>query len=204
MILCVGEILVDLIGRHEDGDVVFSRYPGGAPFNVACDIQKQDCEVGFVGDVGIHLNVVIIAFERACKILLFNGLGHLLHNVCEIGVKRVFVGIHIDVCVHSSAKFGLLVAEQLVDVGLNVISHPGNIIIVVIVIVHQDNQEKIILVCGRISEFCAVLRVRIILEGVLIIFDASAIFEVCPCRSNAGKKHHCRQDDQNDGHYEQA
>lgn len=55
MILCVGEILVDLIGRHENGDMVFSRYPGGAPFNVACDIQKQDCEVGFVGCVGADL-----------------------------------------------------------------------------------------------------------------------------------------------------
>lgn len=55
MILCVGEILVDLIGRHENGEVVYNRYPGGAPFNVACDIQKQDCEVGFVGCVGADL-----------------------------------------------------------------------------------------------------------------------------------------------------
>lgn len=55
MILCVGEILVDLIGRHENGEVVYNRYPGGAPFNVACDIQKQDCQVGFVGCVGADL-----------------------------------------------------------------------------------------------------------------------------------------------------
>lgn len=36
MILCIGEILADLIGEEKDGVFSYRRKAGGAPFNVAC------------------------------------------------------------------------------------------------------------------------------------------------------------------------
>ena len=40
MIICVGEILADLIGREHDGIFSYDRFAGGAPFNVACGLKK--------------------------------------------------------------------------------------------------------------------------------------------------------------------
>ena len=44
MILSIGEILID--------DINNTLYPGGAPFNVACQINKLNGKVGFIGTVG--------------------------------------------------------------------------------------------------------------------------------------------------------
>ena len=55
MIISIGEILVDMIGRPENGVLMFGRYAGGAPFNVACDIKKLNGKSGFVGCVGNDL-----------------------------------------------------------------------------------------------------------------------------------------------------
>ncbi len=55
MILCVGEILADMIGKKVNGEDCFSRYAGGAPFNVACDLKKLGAKVGFCGRVGEDL-----------------------------------------------------------------------------------------------------------------------------------------------------
>ena len=52
MILCIGEILADLIGNKENGVMRYLRYPGGAPLNVACGIKKLGGNVGFIGSVG--------------------------------------------------------------------------------------------------------------------------------------------------------
>ena len=52
MILCVGEILVDMIAFEKDGNVFYERKAGGAPFNVACAVAKFGGESGFVGSVG--------------------------------------------------------------------------------------------------------------------------------------------------------
>lgn len=52
MILCIGEILVDLIGLEKDGQTNYSVYAGGAPFNVACGIKNFKGKVGFIGNVG--------------------------------------------------------------------------------------------------------------------------------------------------------
>mgnify|MGYP003308285842 CR=1 FL=1 len=52
MILCIGEILADLIGEKENGIMKYSRYPGGAPLNVAVGISKLNGEIGFIGNVG--------------------------------------------------------------------------------------------------------------------------------------------------------
>ena len=52
MILCVGEILADMIGKHENGGLAYDRRAGGAPFNVACGVKKFGAESVFFGSVG--------------------------------------------------------------------------------------------------------------------------------------------------------
>ena len=52
MILCIGEILADLIGEKEHDVMKYSRYPGGAPLNVAVGIKRLGGSVGFIGSVG--------------------------------------------------------------------------------------------------------------------------------------------------------
>lgn len=52
MILCVGEILADMIGSSRNGVISYERKAGGAPFNVACAAKMLGAEVGFVGAVG--------------------------------------------------------------------------------------------------------------------------------------------------------
>ena len=46
MIICAGEILADLIGREENGRVLYERFAGGAPFNVACGLTQLGGRVG--------------------------------------------------------------------------------------------------------------------------------------------------------------
>ena len=55
MIICVGEILADMLGVSQNGDTVYTQKAGGAPFNVACAISKQDGKVEFYGTVGCDL-----------------------------------------------------------------------------------------------------------------------------------------------------
>ena len=55
MVICVGEILADMIGARIDGDTVYTQKAGGAPFNVACAIKKQGGKVDFYGTVGNDL-----------------------------------------------------------------------------------------------------------------------------------------------------
>ena len=52
MILCIGEILADMICERRDGGVFYKRCLGGAPFNVACAVKKCGGKVGFYGKVG--------------------------------------------------------------------------------------------------------------------------------------------------------
>lgn len=52
MILCVGEILVDMIAQENNGSITYLRKAGGAPFNVACAISKFGIDSVFVGSVG--------------------------------------------------------------------------------------------------------------------------------------------------------
>lgn len=52
MILCVGEILVDMIAQENNGSISYLRKAGGAPFNVACAISKFGIDSVFVGSVG--------------------------------------------------------------------------------------------------------------------------------------------------------
>lgn len=52
MILCVGEILADMIGTWEEGAFFYERKAGGAPFNVACGVRQFGARSAFVGCVG--------------------------------------------------------------------------------------------------------------------------------------------------------
>lgn len=55
MLICIGEILIDLIGESDESGISFRRFVGGAPFNVACAAQNAGGKVGFVGNVGNDL-----------------------------------------------------------------------------------------------------------------------------------------------------
>lgn len=55
MILSVGEILADMIGEEKNGEFVYARKAGGAPFNVACAVKKFGGRAAFAGSVGDDL-----------------------------------------------------------------------------------------------------------------------------------------------------
>ena len=66
MIVCVGEILADMIGEEKNGSIVYEQKAGGAPFNVACAAKKFGAEVSFVGSVGDDIiGKSLIAFAKA-------------------------------------------------------------------------------------------------------------------------------------------
>ncbi len=52
MILCIGEILADIIGEKSDGNLSLKAFCGGAPFNVAVNAAQSGAKVGFIGRVG--------------------------------------------------------------------------------------------------------------------------------------------------------
>ena len=55
MLVCIGEILADMIGEEKNGVITYERKAGGAPFNVACALKKFGADVKFVGSVGDDL-----------------------------------------------------------------------------------------------------------------------------------------------------
>ena len=55
MLVCIGEILADMIGEEKNGIITYERKAGGAPFNVACALHKFGANVKFVGSVGDDL-----------------------------------------------------------------------------------------------------------------------------------------------------
>ena len=55
MLICIGEILADMIGEEKNGIITYERKAGGAPFNVACALKKFGTDVKFVGSVGDDL-----------------------------------------------------------------------------------------------------------------------------------------------------
>ena len=55
MLVCIGEILADMIGEEKNGITTYERKAGGAPFNVACALKKFGADVRFVGSVGDDL-----------------------------------------------------------------------------------------------------------------------------------------------------
>ncbi len=76
MILCVGEILADMIGSERDGHPVYEQRAGGAPFNVACAAARFGAASAFVGSVGDDL-----IGESLCSFAASRGL-------CETLIRR--------------------------------------------------------------------------------------------------------------------
>ncbi len=67
MIVCVGEILADMIGEEKNGSIIYEQKAGGAPFNVACAAKQFGAKVKFVGSVGddiIGRSLISFAKER--------------------------------------------------------------------------------------------------------------------------------------------
>lgn len=52
MILIIGEILADMIGKDCGDKLDLTAYIGGAPFNVAVNAKQAGAKVGFIGRVG--------------------------------------------------------------------------------------------------------------------------------------------------------
>lgn len=52
MIVSIGEILADMVGKKAEKSVRFECFAGGAPFNVACGVAKLGGKAKFVGCVG--------------------------------------------------------------------------------------------------------------------------------------------------------
>lgn len=52
MILCIGEILADMVGEKSKDGLTFKAFLGGAPFNVAVNAKQSGANVGFVGRLG--------------------------------------------------------------------------------------------------------------------------------------------------------
>ena len=81
MILCIGEILADMIGTSKDGVMSFERYPGGAPFNVCCGINNLGKKVGFIGAVGDDLiGHYLFDFVKKCNLAYDDITIDLKHN----------------------------------------------------------------------------------------------------------------------------
>ena len=78
MILCIGEILADLIGEKENGIMKYSRYPGGAPLNVAVGISKLNGDIGFIGNVGN--DIIGNYLKEFASLIRFNYLDVSLDN----------------------------------------------------------------------------------------------------------------------------
>lgn len=55
MILSIGEILADMIGKTARGTTNFEMFCGGAPFNVAVNCKKAGAKTGFICRVGQDL-----------------------------------------------------------------------------------------------------------------------------------------------------
>lgn len=88
MIVCVGEILADLIAKNTDDGIVYSRHAGGAPFNVACGIKKLGGNAEFYGSVGDDL---IGGFLK--EFASARGLGAHIRSVPDRNTTLAFVDL---------------------------------------------------------------------------------------------------------------
>lgn len=52
MIVSIGEVLADMVGKKTGKSIVFECFAGGAPFNVACGVAKLGGKIKFIGCVG--------------------------------------------------------------------------------------------------------------------------------------------------------
>ena len=52
MIICVGEILLDCYINSVNEEIKITAYPGGAPYNISCNLNYLGNDVSFIGTVG--------------------------------------------------------------------------------------------------------------------------------------------------------
>lgn len=88
MIVCVGEILADLIAKKTDEGIVYSRHAGGAPFNVACGIKKLGGNAEFYGSVGDDLIGKFLKEFAASR-----GLGEHIRTITDRNTTLAFVDL---------------------------------------------------------------------------------------------------------------
>lgn len=88
MIICVGEILADLIAKETEEGIVYSRHAGGAPFNVACGVKKLGGNAEFYGSVGDDLIGKYLK-EFAAR----RGLGEHIKTVADRNTTLAFVDL---------------------------------------------------------------------------------------------------------------
>ena len=72
MIVCIGELLADMIAHRRADGVYYKRCAGGAPFNVACAVKQCGGKVGFMGSVGTDtIGAALLAYagERNFDVL---------------------------------------------------------------------------------------------------------------------------------------
>lgn len=68
MILCIGEILADMVGESEGDSLALHAYCGGAPFNCAVNAKQAGAKVGFVGRVGDDpVGRFLLSYARRAK-----------------------------------------------------------------------------------------------------------------------------------------
>ena len=90
MIICLGEILIDRIAREYGADITaiqhWEEFPGGAPANVACALQRLGSRSAFVGAVG-HDDVG----DRLLSTLNTYGVNLDLVQRCTAPTRQVYV-----------------------------------------------------------------------------------------------------------------
>ena len=87
MLICIGEILVDIF---DDGKGK-STLPGGAPFNVACNALLYTKDVAFIGSVGKDLEadlLITTAKSKAFKLLDINVLSNRYTSKAIVSLKN--------------------------------------------------------------------------------------------------------------------
>lgn len=87
MIVSIGEILADMVGKKAEKSVRFECFAGGAPFNVACGVAKLGGNIKFVGCVG-NDEIGVFLKEYAADVV---GLGSEIYTDSERNTTLAFV-----------------------------------------------------------------------------------------------------------------
>lgn len=87
MIVSIGEILADMVGKKAEKSVRFECFAGGAPFNVACGVAKLGGNIKFVGCVG-NDEIGVFLKEYAAGV---DGLGSEIYTDSERNTTLAFV-----------------------------------------------------------------------------------------------------------------
>ena len=91
MILVIGEILIDLIGKDNDDGIDLTARLGGAPFNVASNLSFLDVPTTFYGVVGedIFGEYILKEAKKSYKLNLFLQL--FMELLVKIYLENIFL-----------------------------------------------------------------------------------------------------------------